>query len=79
MYKASYGNENIDGSFGAGSIGYSGGGGGYYGGAGGPAGAGGGSSYIGNSLLNNKAMYCYECEESNEESTKTISTKKLKE
>ena len=79
MYKASYGNENIDGSFGAGSIGYSGGGGGYYGGAGGPAGAGGGSSYIGNSLLNNKAMYCYECEESNEESTKTISTTNVSE
>ena len=36
--------------------------------------AGGGSGYIGNSLLTNKAMYCYNCEESNEESTKTIST-----
>ena len=34
----------------------------------------GGSGYIGNSLLTNKAMYCYNCEESNEESTKTIST-----
>ena len=58
----------------------SGGGGGFYGGninsdygedfnAG-----GGGSGYIGNSLLTNKVMYCYNCEESNEESTKTIST-----
>ncbi|HCY44879.1 MAG TPA: hypothetical protein DHU33_05585 [Firmicutes bacterium] len=36
--------------------------------------SGGGSGYIGNSLLSNKAMYCYNCEESSEESTKTIST-----
>ena len=36
--------------------------------------SGGGSGYIGNSLLTNKVMYCYNCEESNEESTKTIST-----
>ena len=35
---------------------------------------GGGSGYIGNSLLTNKVMYCYNCEESYEESTKTIST-----
>ena len=35
---------------------------------------GGGSGYIGNSLLTNKVMYCYNCEESSEESTKTIST-----
>ena len=51
-----------------------GGGGGFYGGIEGHSGAGGGSGYIGNSLLTNKAMYCYNCEESNEESTKTIST-----
>ena len=55
----------------------SGGGGGYYGGGSsytyGAAGAG-GSGYIGNTLLTNKTMYCYNCEESNEESTKTIST-----
>ena len=58
-----------------GRINYSGGGGGYYGGAsaGGIDGAG-GSGYIGNSLLTNKVMYCYNCEESSEESTKTIST-----
>ena len=52
-----------------------GGGGGYYGGGpGGTVSGGGGSGYIGNLLLTNKAMYCYNCEESNEESTKTIST-----
>ena len=53
----------------------SGGGGGYYGGSGANIGpGGGGSGYIGNSLLTNKVMYCYNCEESNEESTKTVST-----
>ena len=52
-----------------------GGGGGYYGGgSGGAVSGGGGSGYIGNLLLTNKAMFCYNCEESNEESTKTIST-----
>ena len=51
-----------------------GGGGGFYGGALGLAGSGGGSGYIGNSLLTDKSMYCYNCEESSEESTKTIST-----
>ncbi len=34
---------------------------------------GGGSGYIGISL-SNKAMYCYNCKESSEENTKTIST-----
>ena len=34
----------------------------------------GGSGYIGNTLLKNKSMYCYNCEESSEESTKTIKT-----
>ena len=53
----------------------SGGEAGYYGGSGANIGPGaGGSGYIGNSLLNNKVMYCYNCEESFEESTKTIST-----
>ncbi len=53
----------------------SGGGSGYYGGSGANIGAGaGGSSYIGNSLLLEKSMYCYNCTESSEESTKTIST-----
>ena len=36
--------------------------------------AGGGSGYIGNSLLTDKTMYCYNCTESSEESTKTVST-----
>ena len=39
-----------------------------------PSGGGGGSGYIGNSLLTNKVMYCYNCTESSDESTKTIST-----
>ncbi len=54
----------------------SGGGGGYYGGGLGNLfmGAGGGSGYIGNSLLTEKSMYCYNCAESNETLTKTIST-----
>ncbi len=55
-----------------------GGGGGYYGGGSGAdvswSCGGGGSGYIGNSLLTNKVMYCYNCEESTEENTKTIST-----
>ena len=77
----SYG-ENIQSGFGIGGTGNSthvggaGGGGGFYGGGGSldNAGGGGGSSYIGNTLLTDKAMYCYNCEESFEESTKTIST-----
>ena len=53
-----------------------GGGGGYYGGGGDSYewGATGGSGYIGNSLLKNKSMYCYNCTESSEESTKTVTT-----
>ena len=51
-----------------------GGGGGWYGGVSGQYNATGGSSYIGNSLLTNKSMYCYNCTSSSEESTKTIST-----
>ena len=79
--QSSYGSSN-SGIFGAGGDGGKtdadggGGGGGYYGGGGCPDNGtgGGGSGYIGNSLLTNKAMYCYNCEESSEESTKTIST-----
>ena len=52
-----------------------GGGGGFYGGS---TGAG-GSGYIGNTLLTNKSMYCYNCEESSEESTKTIKTTNVSE
>ena len=47
-------------------------GGGFYGGTAG-CGSGGGSGYIGNQLLTDKEMNCYECKESNEESTKTVS------
>lgn len=60
------------------SEGNSGGGGGFYGGYSKQqdtnAAGGGGSGYIGNSLLSEKAMYCYNCTESNEENTKTIAT-----
>lgn len=53
-------------------------GGGYYGGIK-LGGGGGGSGYIGNSKLTDKVMYCYNCEESKEESTKTVSTTCTKE
>ena len=69
--------------FGAGSTtSYSvGGGSGFYGGAGDSYewGATGGSGYIGNSKLTNKKMYCYDCTESSDESTKTISTTNVSE
>ena len=49
-------------------------GGGWYGGSTGTHGiAGGGSGYIGNPLLTDKSMYCYNCTQSTEESTKTVS------
>ena len=51
-----------------------GGGGGFFGGNAGDLVGAGGSSYIANPLLTNKSMYCYNCQESSEESTKTIST-----
>ena len=52
-----------------------GGGAGFYGGGAGFRGssAGGGSSYIGNSRLTNKSMYCYNCDTSDDVSTKTVS------
>lgn len=62
-----------------------GGGGGYYGGAPGIEGnscafsGAGGSGYIGNESLSNKVMYCYNCAESSNESTKTISTTNVSE
>ena len=76
------GTTNIfDGSFGQGgySIGGDGGGqggNGFYGGGASDFayGGAGGSGYIGNPLLKDKVMYCYNCEESDEESTRTIST-----
>ena len=63
------------GTFGQGGTGscYGGGGGGYFGGASGEhSGGGGGSGYIANGNLSNKAMYCYDCEESIADATKTI-------
>ena len=59
---------------------YAGGGGGFYGGkisngdGGVGAGAAGGSGYIGNSLLTNKVMYCYNCNALDAYSTKTETT-----
>ena len=68
-----------NGSFGLGGNGApnagAGGGGGLYGGGGGHGGSGGGGSgYIGNSSLFNAEMYCYNCQTSDEASTKTVST-----
>ena len=82
-YAFGYGQSSADrarhGSYGA--EGNGGGGGGFYGGYSNESlgantndSGGGGSGYIGNPLLTNKVMYCYNCEESSEESTKTIST-----
>ena len=76
--------------FGTGGFGYGagstssysvGGGAGFYGGAGDTYewGATGGSGYIGNSKLTSKKMYCYDCTESSDESTKTISTTNVSE
>ncbi len=80
-----YGN----GSFGRGGNSFSGsdpgggGGGGFYGGGSGGnqhwSSGGGGSGYIGNPLLKDKTMYCYKCQESSDESTKTISTTNISE
>ena len=58
------------------------GGGGLYGGGSGTGGGcygggGGGSGYIGNSLLTNKAMYCYNCTTSTSTATKTNTTTKV--
>ena len=73
--------EIYNGSFGQGgyTVGGDGGGqggNGFYGGGASDFsyGGGGGSGYIGNTSLSNKAMYCYNCTESSEENTKTIST-----
>ena len=48
--------------------------GGYNGGASNNYSGSGGSSYIGNTLLTEKLIYCYNCTESSEDATKTIST-----
>lgn len=47
---------------------------GYYGGGDSETSSCGGSGYIGNPLLVNKSMYCYNCTTSSEESTKTFTT-----
>ena len=49
-------------------------GGGYYSGQNHSYCGAGGSGYIGNTLLSNKVMYCYNCKESADSSTKTVST-----
>ena len=75
--------QNSGSAFGqaASSYGNAAGGGGFYGGYYGNEHSGyytgaatGGSGYIENSLLTEKIMYCYDCEESSEVSTKTVST-----
>lgn len=75
-------NRGTSGSFGVGGNGGatpcsngSGGGGGYYGGGSGIfSPGGGGSGYINKKELINKNMYCFNCQESSEETIKTIST-----
>lgn len=56
-----------------GTSGTPGGGGGWYGGNSNTYAAGGGSGYIGSSFLKDKVMYCYDCWESNNVDTLTIS------
>ena len=77
-YSSKVGGGTVTGAFGQGGSGTTstGGGGGYYGGSfsGHIAPAGGGSGYIGNPLLKDKVMYCYNCTESSDLSTKTVST-----
>ena len=73
-------NATYNGSFGNGSNSpQAGGGGGFYGGAGTHCGSTGGSGYIGNSLLTSKEMYCFNCEESENIDSKTITTDKYSE
>ena len=78
-----FGTQTSGNSFGIGGTGVTnnggggGGGGGYYGGGGGAASGssgGSGSGYIGNSVLTDKYMYCYNCTTSDEVNTKTYTT-----
>ena len=72
---ATAGNFGLGGSIILGTHSAGGGGAGFYGGgSAGNGGGAGGSGYIGNSLLTNKVMYCYNCTASNDTSTKTVST-----
>ena len=85
------GNGNLPGTQtgGGGGFGYgydntnngSGGGGGYYGGGrgGDSTSSGGGSGYIGNTLLKDKYMYCYNCTTSDDKNTKTYTTTNVSE
>ena len=66
--------SSYNGVFGQGGDYVCGGGGGYYGGATKGYAAGGGSGYIGNTLLTDKYMYCYNCITSDVENTKTFTT-----
>ena len=69
--------STIASAFGQGGSAGSGGGGGFYGGGSGygfGSSAGGGSGYIGNPLLFNKTMYCYNCTTSTDYDTKTQTT-----
>ena len=68
-YCGTFGNGSSSDELGVGA------GGGYYGGGGSEINsAGGGSGYIGNTLLTDKAMYCFNCTESSKVIDKTINT-----
>ena len=77
-----YGGNAPNGSSAQGTYGAGGGGGGYYGGGAASfksgsncaSGGAGGSGYIGNSLLTNKYMYCYNCTTSTVTAAKTYTT-----
>ena len=77
-----YGGNAPNGTTASGTYGAGGGGAGYYGGGAASyvgssncaAGGAGGSGYIGNPLLTNKYMYCYNCSASDATGTKTYTT-----
>ena len=78
-YRYSAGSFGLGGSVTSTAYSAGGGGAGYYGGGSAAnGGSGGGSGYLANTLTN-KVMYCYECEESSEEATKTVSTTNVSE
>ena len=78
-YRYSAGSFGLGGSVTSTAYSAGGGGAGYYGGGSAAnGGSGGGSGYLANTLTN-KVMYCYECEESSKEATKTVSTTNVSE
>ena len=80
VYNGSLGQGGIIGTTNPSGKWYAGGGSGYYGGGAGYAhGANGGSSYIGYEELTSRVMYCYNCEESTVDKTRTISTANVSE